>query len=118
MSITAFNSLELSPGGAVGVPDLRVVRPARRNDTRVIQGLQFTAVIGVFVVILSLLLGLAGAMLLTQIFPRARAAYYTIVTSPILMPGIVIGIATVLFWDRVARLLGASRDSSSIMASS
>ena len=81
------------------------------NDTRVIQGLQFTAVIGVFVVILSLLLGLAGALLLTQIFPRARAAYYTIVTSPILMPGIVIGIATVLFWDRVARLLGASRDS-------
>jgi spermidine/putrescine transport system permease protein len=81
------------------------------NDTRVIQGLEFTAVIGVFVVVLSLLFGLAGALLLTQIFPRARAAYYTIVTSPILMPGIVIGIATVLFWDRVAHFVGAGRDS-------
>ena len=51
-------------------------------------------------------LGLAGALLLTQIFPRARAAYYTLVTSPILMPGVVIGIATVLFWDRVAGVFG------------
>jgi hypothetical protein len=52
------------------------------NDTRVIQGLEFTAVhrgvrggpLAVF--------GLAGALLLTQIFPARPAAYYTIVTSP------------------------------------
>jgi len=81
------------------------------NDTRVLEGLELTAIIGVFVVILSLMLGLAGALLLTQIFPRARAAYYTVVTSPILMPGIVIGIATVLFWDRVAHFIGMGRDS-------
>ncbi|MET0482134.1 MAG: ABC transporter permease subunit [Aestuariivirgaceae bacterium] len=81
------------------------------NDSRVLEGLQLTAIIGVFVVILSLLLGLAGALLLTQIFPRARATYYTIVTSPILMPGIVIGISTVLFWDRVAHFIGLGRDS-------
>ena len=52
-----------------------------------------------------MLLGLAGALLLTQISPRARAAYYTLVTSPILMPGVIIGISTVLFWDRVAGAL-------------
>ena len=56
----------------------------------------------VVVVLLSVTLGLAGALLLTQIWPRARAAYYTLITAPILMPGVVIGIATVLFWDRVA----------------
>ncbi len=59
-----------------------------------------------------MLLGLAGALLLTQICRSARAAYYTLVTAPILMPGMVIGIATVLFWDRVAgALVGARRDS-------
>ena len=80
------------------------------NDSRVLEGLELTAIIGVFVVVLSLMLGLAGALLLTQIFPRARAPYYTVVTSPILMPGIVIGIATVLFWDRVAHFFGLGRD--------
>jgi spermidine/putrescine transport system permease protein len=64
-------------------------------------------VIGAAVVVLSVLLGLAGSLLLTQIWPRARAAYYTIITAPILMPGVVIGISTVLFWDRVATGAGA-----------
>ena len=67
---------------------------------------------------LSVLLGLAGALLLTQIWPRARAAYYTLITAPILMPGVVIGIATVLFWDRVAGAFGAGYGSILYTASS
>jgi spermidine/putrescine transport system permease protein len=109
MSITAFNSSSFPrvlPWECLSFEWFSRLA----DDTRVIRGLQLTAIVGVFVVILSLVLGLAGALLLTQIFPRARAAYYTIVTSPILMPGIVIGIATVLFWDRVAHYLGAGRD--------
>ena len=51
-------------------------------DRRLMTGLQNSLVIGVLVVLLSVTLGLAGAMLLTQIWPKARAAYYTLITAP------------------------------------
>jgi spermidine/putrescine transport system permease protein len=76
-------------------------------DERLMTGLRNSLIIGAAVVVLSVLLGLAGSLLLTQIWPRARAAYYTVITAPILMPGVVIGISTVLFWDRVASGAGA-----------
>jgi spermidine/putrescine transport system permease protein len=57
-------------------------------------------------VVLSVSLGLAGSLLLTQIWPRARTVYYTVITTPILMPGVVLGIATIIFWDRFAQGLG------------
>ncbi|MFO1047487.1 MAG: ABC transporter permease subunit [Geminicoccaceae bacterium] len=75
-------------------------------DRRLMDGLQNSVLIGVLVVLLSVTLGLAGSLLLTQIWPRARTAYYTLITAPILMPGVVIGISTVLFWDRVATAFG------------
>ncbi|MFO1075995.1 MAG: ABC transporter permease subunit, partial [Geminicoccaceae bacterium] len=75
-------------------------------DRRLMDGLQNSVLIGVLVVLLSVTLGLAGSLLLTQIWPRARTVYYTLITAPILMPGVVIGISTVLFWDRVATAFG------------
>ena len=81
------------------------------TDQRLMTGLRNSLLIGLGVVSLSVALGLAGALLLTQIWPRARSSYYTLMTAPILMPGVVIGISTVLFWDRVAVSLGASYDS-------
>jgi spermidine/putrescine transport system permease protein len=81
------------------------------NDTRLKWGLQNSAVIGAGVVLLSVTLGLAGALFLTQVWPRARAAYYTVIISPVLMPGVVLGISTILFWDRTAKLMGASTES-------
>ena len=75
-------------------------------DRRLMDGLQNSVLIGILVVLLSVTLGLAGSLLLAQIWPRARTAYYTLLTAPILMPGVVIGISTVLFWDRVATAFG------------
>jgi spermidine/putrescine transport system permease protein len=80
-------------------------------DQRLRMGLRNAGIIGAGVVALSVTLGLAGALFLTQVWPRARATYYTIVISPILMPGVVLGISTLLFWDRIAKTLGASTDS-------
>jgi spermidine/putrescine transport system permease protein len=80
------------------------------QDARLRAGLRYTVIIGASVVFLSVLLGLAGALLLTQIRPRLRAACYTVLTAPILMPGVVIGIATVLFWRRSAQGIGADPD--------
>ncbi|MDH3694710.1 MAG: ABC transporter permease subunit, partial [Gammaproteobacteria bacterium] len=52
-----------------------------------------------------------GALMLTQVKERVRPWYYTIVISPILVPGVVLGISTLLFWDRVGQMFGASRES-------
>ena len=56
-------------------------------------------------------LGLAGALMLTQVSRTGSCAlvYYTIVVSPILVPGVVLGISTLIFW-------GSDRDGCSMPA--
>jgi spermidine/putrescine transport system permease protein len=63
------------------------------------------------VVALAVPIGLAGALILTQVSSGLRAFYYTVVISPILVPGVVLGISTLLFWDRIGYMLGFSRES-------
>ena len=46
-----------------------------------------------------------------QVGPRIRPWYYTVTIAPILVPGVVLGISTLLFWDRVGLMLGATEDS-------
>src|SRR3546814_4768745 len=67
--------------------------------------------IGVGVVCVAVPIGLAGALVMTQIGPRLRPVYYMIVVSPVLTPGIILGISTLVFWDRLGSVLGASYDS-------
>jgi spermidine/putrescine transport system permease protein len=78
------------------------------GDERLQTGLLNSFAIGVAVVVVAVSLGLAGALFLTQIKPASRGVYYAVVTAPILMPGVVLGISTIIFWDRTAQLLGFS----------
>ena len=78
------------------------------GDERLQSGLLNSFAIGVAVVVVAVPLGLAGALFLTQIKPASRGVYYAVVTAPILMPGVVLGISTIIFWDRTAQLLGFS----------
>jgi len=110
MSVSAFNSSafpRVSPWECFTVEWFA----ALADDGRLLQGLRNSVFIGVGVVCLAVPLGLAGALLLTQVRERARPWYYTLVVSPILVPGVVLGISTLLFWDRVARMFGLTRDS-------
>ena len=109
MSVTAFNSSSFPRAVPWECFTFEWFAEAA-DDERLQMGLRNSAIIGVGVVSLSVTLGLAGALFLTQIWPRARATYYTVVISPILMPGVVLGISTLLFWDRIAKTLGASTD--------
>jgi len=68
------------------------------QDGDVLYGLQKSVQIGFFVVLLSVPLGLAGALVMQQINRRARGLYYLVVVSPVLTPGVIIGISTVIFW--------------------
>ncbi|SLN41349.1 Inner membrane ABC transporter permease protein YdcV [Roseovarius albus] len=110
MSITAFNS-----------PTFPRATPwecltfewfsALFQDQRILNGIKNSIIVGLGTVILSVSMGLAGALMLTQIWPKLRATYYTIIIAPILIPGVVLGISTLVFWDRINRMLGLGADS-------
>jgi len=76
-------------------------------DRNLMEGLVNSFIIGGLVVALSVPLGLAGAIVMTQIHAPARSLYYLIVVSPVLTPGVIIGISTVIFWKDVSELTGA-----------
>ena len=76
-------------------------------DRSLMEGLNNSFLIGAFVVLLSVPLGLAGAIVMTQVYSRARGLYYLVVVSPVLTPGVIIGISTVIFWKDVTQWTGA-----------
>ncbi len=76
-------------------------------DRDIILGLKNALIIGVLVVMVSVPIGLAGAILMTQVYERARSFYYLVVVSPVLTPGVIIGISTVIFWRDMTNLTGA-----------
>ena len=61
-----------------------------------------TIVVALAVVVVAVPLGTAGAILVNSITGRVRAALYGVMVAPILMPGAVIGISTLLFWNKVS----------------
>ncbi|MCF6430944.1 ABC transporter permease [Leisingera sp. MMG026] len=81
------------------------------QDERILNGIWNSVLVGAGTIVLSVSMGLAGALMLTQIWPKLRATYYTIIIAPILIPGVVIGISTLVFWDRINRMLGLGADS-------
>lgn len=68
------------------------------QDTRFLQGLWHSFLIATGVIVVSLPLGLSGALLLTRLESKASTLLYTVLVSPILMPGIVLGVSTMIFW--------------------
>jgi len=76
------------------------------DNDKIITGLVNSLWVGAGVVALSVPIGLAGAIMLMQVPDRMRPLYYTIVVSPVLVPGVILGISTVIFWDRFGELVG------------
>lgn len=110
MSITAFNSPsfpQATPWEVLTFEWFNVLY----NDARIVNGIKNSFIVGFFTVILSVTMGLAGALMLTQVWPKIRATFYTIIIAPILIPGVVLGISTLVFWDRVNVMLGLPNDS-------
>lgn len=110
MSVTAFNS----PGFPRATPWECLTFDwfsALFQDERILNGIKNSILVGIGTIILSVSMGLAGALMLTQIWPKLRATYYTIIIAPILIPGVVLGISTLVFWDRINRFLGLGADS-------
>lgn len=83
------------------------------GNSKIIDGLVNSLWIGAGVVALSVPTALAAAIMLMQVNARVRPIYYMIVVSPVLVPGVILGISTVIFWDRFGAILGLDYETTS-----
>ena len=117
MSVTAFNSAEfpsITPWecfsfrwfneGKIAYDGQRLAGLAADRDLHV--GFVTSLFIALGVVTLSVPIGMAAAIVLTQVHSKLRTLFYSMSIMPVLFPGVVIGISTVVLWDRIATLGG------------
>jgi spermidine/putrescine transport system permease protein len=71
------------------------------GDERFVLGLGHSLLIAVGVIAVSIPLGLAGALVLSRLQSGFNTLLYTILVSPVLTPGIVLGATTMIFWRDV-----------------
>lgn len=72
------------------------------NDKRIWIAFRNTILVALAVVALAVPVGTAGAILINSISGRFRALLYGMMVAPILIPGVVIGISTLLFWNHLS----------------
>jgi spermidine/putrescine transport system permease protein len=70
-------------------------------DTGMWNALWTSIVVAFFVVLVALPVGTAAALVLTSLHARARSFMYAVMVSPLLTPGVVIGIATLVLWRQL-----------------
>lgn len=75
-------------------------------DRQMWEGLWTSLVVGAGVIVLSVPLGLAAALLLLRLQGRARGLLYAVMVSPLLTPGVIIGISALVFWERMFAVRG------------
>jgi spermidine/putrescine transport system permease protein len=105
MSVVAFNASE--------IPQVSPWKGFTLNwfgelfaDGQMWSALGNSLIVGLCVVALSVPIGLGATLLLTRQRFRGRDGLYAVLVSPILTPGIILGISTFLFWDRVFHITG------------
>ena len=70
------------------------------NDNRIWIAVRNTILVALAVVVIAVPVGTSGAILVNSIGGRSRAILYGLMVAPILVPGVVIGISTLLFWNQ------------------
>ena len=71
---------------------------ALSEDRRILQGIVNSLIVAVGVIVISLPFGMSGAFILTRLQSRYNNLLYAVLVSPLLMPGIILGISTLIFW--------------------
>lgn len=69
-------------------------------DTRMWNAFANTILVALAVVVISVPIGTAAAILVNNLTGSSRSVLYGFMVAPILTPGAVIGISTLLFWNR------------------
>lgn len=78
----------------------RLADPVLRNINRdrLFDCMENSLIVAAFVVPVSIVLGMSGAVLLTRWRSRVNGVLWWVLLSPILAPGVVLGISTLVFW--------------------
>lgn len=71
------------------------------QDGQMWLALLHTVLVAIAVVVVSVPVGTAAALIINSVQARTRSVLYGVMVAPILTPGAVIGIATILFWNRL-----------------
>ena len=66
-----------------------------------------SVLVALAVVALAVPIGTAAAIVLNSISGKVRSSLYGFMVAPVLAPGLVIGISTVLFWNQLGKSTGA-----------
>jgi spermidine/putrescine transport system permease protein len=75
--------------------------PALYEDERMWGALWNSVIVGIAVILVSIPLGVSAALFLNGLQSRARTFIYAVMVSPLLTPGVIIGISTLVFWRRL-----------------
>ncbi|MGE0239575.1 MAG: ABC transporter permease [Parvibaculaceae bacterium] len=67
-------------------------------DQAMWQALRLSVFIGLCVIVIALPVGTAAALFLTSLQGKARTFLYAVMVSPLLTPGVAIGISTLILW--------------------
>lgn len=70
------------------------------QDRLIWESILNSLIIGIGVVFLAVPIGLSAALLLTRLQSRSQPFLYAILVSPILTPGVILGISTLIFWNQ------------------
>jgi len=75
-------------------------------DERMMLAFGNTLWVAAVVALIAVLIGTASAILINSISGRARTVVYGLMISTILIPGVVIGISTMILWTKMGNALG------------
>ena len=76
------------------------------QDQRMMLAFANTLWVAVAVAIISVIVGTASAILINSIAGKVRTVLYGLMISTILIPGVVIGISTMILWTKMGNALG------------
>lgn len=76
------------------------------QDQRMMLAFANTLWVAVAVAVLAVIVGTASAILINSITGKARTVLYGMMISTILIPGVVIGISTMILWTKMGNALG------------
>ena len=106
-----FLPLLLMVAAAFNAPTIPTVLPWRAftldwfrvlfNNALLFEAVINSLVVGIGVVFLAVPIGLAAALLLTRLQSRGQPFLYALLVSPILTPGVILGISTLIFWRQM-----------------
>jgi spermidine/putrescine transport system permease protein len=75
-------------------------------DERMMLALVNTVWVAVAVSIIAVLIGTSAAILINSVAGRVRTVLYGLMISTILIPGVVIGISTMILWTKMGNAIG------------